>query len=498
MAEEKKVFDVKRPVFDVREVGRVKSVKEFIVTAVELPSCVNGQILELADGTKGLVMGFDQEEVQILLLGSSSVGAGDKVFNRGKTLKLPVGEQFVGRVVDSLCRPQDSLGPIKADDDYPVFRGSPPVLDRKPVDKTLETGTLVLDAIIPIAKGQRQLLIGDRLTGKTSVGADAILNQKGKGVICIYACIGKPYSALVKAMELFRAGDALDYLITVSGVASLSTGEQYLAPYTACMLAEYFMYKGKDVLVILDDLTKHAWIYRQISLLLERAPGREAYPGDIFYVHSQLMERAAYLKSELGGGSMTLLPVVEILQGDVTGYIPTNLVSMTDGQIYFSTDLFNKGFKPAIDFGLSVSRIGNKAQWPAMRQVSKNLRLDYIQYLELLKMTQLSTAGLSKEAEAKIKKGEAINQLIIQNKNKPISIEEQIMYLYALNKGILENISLKEIKQFKKDFIRVVKEKEPELISELRREKKITESIEDMLNECIKLYFAGKSTGEGG
>ncbi|MCX5703499.1 MAG: F0F1 ATP synthase subunit alpha, partial [Candidatus Omnitrophica bacterium] len=344
--------------------------RKFIVITEGLPSCMNGQIVEFASGTLGLVMGFTEEKVQILVLGdASSIRAGDEVYNKGKSLNLPVSDAFLGRVVNGLCQPLDGLGPIGASEFFPVFRIAPGVMERVPVKESLETGTLILDAIIPIAKGQRQLLIGDRLTGKTTVALDAILNQKGKDVICIYCCIGKPYSSLLKTLDILKENDAFKYTIVVSAVASVSTGEQYLAPYTACVLGEYFMYKGKDVFVIFDDLTKHAWTYRQISLLLERAPGREAYPGDIFYVHSQLVERAGYLKPELGGGSMTFFPIVEILQGDVTGYISTNLISMTDGQLYFSTALFNKGFKPAIDFGLSVSRIGNKAQWPAMKEL---------------------------------------------------------------------------------------------------------------------------------
>jgi F-type H+-transporting ATPase subunit alpha len=364
-------------------------------------------------------------------------------------------------------------------------------MERVPVKETLETGTLILDAIIPIAKGQRQLLIGDRLTGKTTVALDAILNQQGKDVICIYCSIGKPYSSLLKILDILKERDALKYTIVVSGVASLSTGEQYLAPYTACMLGEYFMYKGKDVFAIFDDLTKHAWIYRQISLLLERAPGREAYPGDIFYIHSQLVERAGYLKPELGGGSMTFFPIVEILQGDVTGYISTNLISMTDGQLYFSTALFNKGFKPAIDFGLSVSRIGSKAQWPAMKELSKSLRLDYLQYKELLQMTQLRTTGLSKDAEARLRRGEAINQLITQNKNKPVAIEAQILYLYALNKGVLDKLAAAQIKQFKEQILGFVEKSWPDFTKELRDSQALSDETKQKIEACLKEYLQG-------
>ncbi len=477
--------------FEIREVGRVLAVRKFIVIATGLPSCMNGQLVEFANGVPGLVMGFTEEKVQILVLGDTvSIRAGDEVYNKGKSLSLPVGEAFLGRVVNSLCQPQDSLGPIAAKEFYPVFRVAPGVMERVPVKETLETGTLILDAIIPIAKGQRQLLIGDRLTGKTTVTIDAILNQKGKEVICIYCCIGKPYSSLTKILEVFKEKDALPYTIVVSGIASLSTGEQYLAPYTACLLGEYFMYNGKDVLVVFDDLTKHAWIYRQISLLLERAPGREAYPGDIFYIHSQLMERAGFLKPELGSGSMTFFPIVDILQGDVTGYISTNLISMTDGQLYFSTPLFNKGFKPAIDFGLSVSRIGNKAQWPVMKQLSKSLRLDYLQYKELQQMTQLKAGGLSQEAEKRLKRGEVINQLIVQDKNKPVSLEEQIIYLYVLDKGILDKLSASQIKNFRKDILPFIVKRYPQFCVHIRSTKELSAELQGELDHVLRDYLA--------
>ncbi len=477
--------------FEIREIGYVESVRKFIVIAKGLPSCMNGQIVEFTSGTQGLVMGFTEDKVQILVLGDvSSIRAGDDVYNKSKSLNLPVSDAFIGRIVNGLCQPQDDLGPIEAKEYFPVFRVAPGVMERIPVKETLETGALLLDAIIPIAKGQRQLLIGDRLTGKTTVALDAIINQKGKDVICIYCCIGKPYSSLVKVIDILKENEALAYTIVVTGVASLSVGEQYLAPYTACMLGEYFMYKGKDVFCVFDDLTKHAWIYRQISLLLERAPGREAYPGDIFYIHSQLMERAGYLNNEWGGGSMTFFPIVEILQGDVTGYISTNLISMTDGQLYFSTDLFKKGFKPAIDFGLSVSRIGNKAQWETMKKLSKSLRLDYLQYKELLQMTQLRSTGISKEAEARLKRGGAINQLIIQDKNKPVSMERQIIYLSALNRGMLDNLTPGQTEQFKKEILSFMEKAYPGFTAEVRKTQQLSEELEKKLEGCLQDYFA--------
>jgi F-type H+-transporting ATPase subunit alpha len=476
--------------FEIHEEGTVKSVRECVLTAAGLPSCINGQIVELPHGGQGMVLGFDEDDVQILVLISKGfIRTGDKVYSKGQFLQLPVGEAFLGRVVNSLCEPVDGLGEIAPSDYLPVFAEVPGVLDRVPVEKTLETGTLILDAVIPIAKGQRQLFIGDRLTGKTTVAIDAIINQKGKDVVCIYCCVGKTHASLLKIFDIFREKEVMPYTIVVSGVASASMGEQYLAPYTAAMLGEYFMNKGRDVFVVFDDLTKHAWVYRQISLLLERAPGREAYPGDIFYIHSQLMERAGYLKPELGGGSMTFFPIVEILQGDVTGYISTNIISMTDGQTYFNTGLFYKGTKPAIDFGLSVSRIGSKAQWPGMKELSKKLRLEYIQYQELLQMTQLRTTALSKDAEDKLRRGQAISQLLIQDRNDPIPMEVEISFLFALGLGVLDNLSTTDIKIFKQKFIEKVGKMYPELLPEIRKSQALSDSSKEKLQKALAEYF---------
>lgn len=476
--------------FDLREVGVVKSVREFVVIATGMPSCVNGQLVEFKGGQKGMVMGFKEEDVQILVLGvHSAIHAGDEVYNRGESLSIPVGENFIGRMVTALAEPMDAMGLIVPTEIYPLFRDAPGVMDRSPVDQTLETGTKVLDAAIPIAKGQRQLLIGDRITGKTSIALDCILNQKGHNVICIYCCIGKTYSNLLKVINLFKERGAMEYTIIVSGIASVPVGEQFLSPYAACTLGEYFMNHGRDVFVVFDDLTKHSWVYRQISLLLERAPGREAYPGDIFYIHSQLVERAGYLKPELGHGSMTFFPIVEILQGDVTSYVPTNLISMTDGQIYLNTSLFNKGIRPAVDLGLSVSRIGNKAQWPIMKSLASKLRLEYLQYQELVQMTQLRAAGLSKEAETKLKRGAAITQIFIQEKNRPTEMEELVIDLYVLSRGVLDDLTLDEVKKFKKDFFDFFKNFSPAILAEMREKKEMTTDIKDAINAALKRYF---------
>lgn len=475
--------------FEIREVGLVKSVREQIVRVVGLPSCMNGQMVEFANGARGMVMGFTEDTVQVLMFGGKGrIRAGDEVYNRGAEFVVPVGEKFLGRVVNSFCEPLDGLGPVEASAQYPVFAKAAGVMERRPVDQTLETGTKILDAVIPIAKGQRQLIVGDRMTGKTTIAVDAILNQRGRNVVCIYCCTGKTYSSFVKIIRLLEAREAIPYTIVVGAPASTSTAEQYLSPYAACTLGEYFMRHGRDVLVVFDDFTKHAWVYRQLSLLLERAPGREAYPGDIFYIHSQLVERAGYLSEQLGGGSMTFLPIVDILQGDVTGFVPSNLISMTDGQIYLSTKLFNQGKKPAIDFGLSVSRIGSKAQWVAMKELSGKLRLEYLQYQELLQMTQLRST-LSGEATAKLKRGEAITVLLIQEKHQPAAMEDQIMQLYALRRGVLDELSSEQIRTFKREFGPAVRSWMPSLIADIRKEKALAPQIKHGLDECLKRYL---------
>ncbi len=480
--------------FEIREVGRVSSVKQFIVLVTDMPSCINGQTVEFERGVKGFVMGFMGDKAQILVLGSSKgIRTGDEVYNRGESFLLPTGEGFLGRVVNSLCEPQDGLGAVKPDEMRYVFQEAPAVLDREQLGQTLETGTLALDAGIPIARGQRQLIIGDRGTGKTTVAVDAILSQKGKDVVCIYCCIGKPYSSLIKLLSLFHEKEAMPYTIVVNAVAATSPGEQFIAPYAASMLGEYFMHQGKDVLVVFDDLTKHAWVYRQISLLLERPPGREAYPGDIFYIHSQLLERAARMTKELKGGSMTFLPIIEILQGDVTGYVPTNLISITDGQVYFSTGLYNKGVKPPIDFGLSVSRIGNKGQWPAMKDVSKMLRLEYLQYQELLQMTQLRSGGISKDSEQRLKRGEALSHLLTQYKHRPISVPEQIFCLIALSNGLLDGLSGEDVRKYRSEIQAFVEAADGPLLEELQKTRKITESSKEKFLKIIRKYFEKKN-----
>ncbi len=482
--------------FDIKEVGTIKEIKKAIASIVGLPSCLYGQMLHFPNDLKGMVIAFDEEEVMALVLGDEiRLRSGDKVIGKAEPFKVPVGKGFIGRVVDSLSRTCDGLGIVQPDDFYPVFRVAPGVMERVPVTDPLYTGTKIIDAIIPIAKGQRELIIGDRMTGKTVLGIDAILNQRGSGVICIYCCIGRSHASLSKVTQFFRERRAMDYTIVVAATAAVSPGEQFLAPYTACAIGEYLMVHGRDVLVVFDDLTKHAWIHRQISLLLERSPGREAYPGDVFYIHSQLMERAGRLRPELGGGTMTFLPIVETQQGDVTGHIPSNLISITDGQIYFSTSLFNEGFKPAIDLGLSVSRIGSKVQCAAIRELCRSLRLDYVQYKELLRLTKVK-AAVSSEAEARLRKGAALTQILMQEKNRPISLEEQIVLFYALKSEVLEGLELPGWKKLKAGIFPFLLKTRPDLIKEIGTGKSLTAEIKRQLDEGFRDFIKSLKSDE--
>jgi F-type H+-transporting ATPase subunit alpha len=504
----------------IQEVGRIREVKKSIAKVTGLSRCMIGQLVKITENAKGIVVGFVVGEVIIFLLGNvEEVKVGDNVYSKMESFKIPAGEGFLGRIVNALAEPIDGKGPIQAqhakdegrrtkddnvpppsslfhrhlpsDGRYPVFRKAPGVLQRVPIDRTFETGILVLDATIPIGKGQRELIVGDRMTGKTSICMDAMINQKGKDVICVYCCIGRTYASLQKAVALLKENGALAYTLVVAAHAASPGGDQYLAPYTACTLGEYFMDRGRDVFVVFDDLTKHAWAYRQLSLLLERSPGRDAYPGDIFYLHSQLMERAGQYSPEFGGGSMTFFPIVDTLQGDVTGYIPSNLVSMTDGQIYMNTALFNSGFKPAIDLGLSVSRIGNKVQCPAMRELSGALRLEYVRYNELLKITRFK-ASVSEQVTKRLKEGEVLTHFFTQMNNEPCALEEEIILLYALRRKILNVLSKSEIEYFKKNIYRFVSEKHSDISEVLSKRKDLVQETRDTLDECFVEFFREK------
>jgi len=483
--------------FEVKEIGTVREVKKAIASIVGLPFCLYGQVVHFPNDLKGMVVGFDEEKVMALVLGDETqLKAGDEVIGKAEPFKVPVGGRFIGRVVDSLSRPCDGQGKVEADDVYPVFRVAPGVMERIPVSEPLYTGTKIIDAITPLAKGQRELIIGDRVTGKTVLAADAILNQQGKDVICVYCCVGRSDASLSRIRQLLKDRGAMEYTIVAAATAARPPGEQFLIPYTACALGEYFMYHGRDVLVVFDDLTKHAWVHRQISLLLERSPGREAYPGDVFYIHSQLMERAGRLRPELGGGTMTFLPIVETQQGDVTGHIPSNLISITDGQLYTSASLFNEGFKPAIDFGLSVSRIGNKIQCEAMKELSQKLRLEYVQYKALLRLSGVK-ATLSPEAEARLRKGEAMTQIFMQQKNRPVSLEEQIVLLYALKSPVLERLEPSGWRRFKAGIFPFLLKTRPSIIKQIGTEQRLPPQLKEQLDEGFGQFVASEKPEDG-
>ncbi len=487
----------------LREIGVINEVRQNIAWVSGLSRCMSGQLLEIGEDAKGLVLDFVRGEARVLILAKpGEVRVGIKVSSDMRSFQVPAGEGFLGRVVNALAEPMDGKGPVKGDrerrvsgedlpsrlTDVPVFRFAPGVLDRRPISKPLETGILSIDATIPLGLGQRQLILGDRMTGKTSIALDAMIHQKEKGLVCVYCCIGKSESSLVKVVKTLKQSGALEYTILVSASASASAGEQYLAPYSAAALGEYFMYRGRDVLVVFDDLTKHAWAYRELSLLMGRPPGREAYPGDIFYIHSQLMERAANLTPAAGGGSMTFLPIAETLQGDFTAFIPASLISMTDGQIYLSNALFAEGFKPAIDLGLSVSRIGNKVQSPAMKELSAMLRLEYFQHSELLKLIRFKF-NVSDEIRAKLKQGEIARNFFIQEKTRPLSGEAEILLLYALRRKVLEGFLPAQVEDFKENIFSFAARHCSPVLEELKKEQRLTPGITRGLDRCFLEYF---------
>ncbi len=389
-----------------------------------------------------------------------------------------------------LGNPRDGQGPIHAETRFPVFRDSPGVMDRAPLSEPVETGIKIIDSMIPIGRGQRELITGDRMSGKTTLGTDAIINQKGKNVICIYVDIGKAESAMKKISELFQRHECFPYTVIVSAGASATQGEQYLAPYVACALGEFFMYGGSHVLVIFDDFSKHAWAYREISLLLNRPPGRNAYPGDIFYLHSKMIERAAALNEKRGGGSMTFLPFVETLENDVTSFVCSNLVSMTDGQICLNTELFAEGFKPAIDLGLSVSRVGTKVQWPIMKGLTASCRLDYLQYRELVMITKLNKSDLTKDIELKLKKGEIFTELILQPQDDPVPFEVQVLLHFARMQDMLVLLTMDQVREFKRDIGDFARKASPELLALIRKDKKMNDEIKQGLQKTLKEYLA--------
>lgn len=468
------------------EEGIVKAIRGCIVIVTGFENCINGQLIRFGFGTIGMIMGFNEHEAQVLIIKETEkIRTGQKAIASIEPFNTPVGKNFVGRIVNPLGEPLDGLGAVQHDEMAPVFPDSPPILDRQPLNKTLETGIKVLDAMIPIGRGQRELILGDKMTGKTTFVTDTIINQKSSGVVCIYCGIGKARAALAKVVQLFKDHNCFDYSMIVSASASSTPGQQYLAPYVACSLGEYFMKRGQDVFIGFDDFTKHAWCYREISLLLGRPPGRDSYPGDIFYLHSKMIERSCYLSKEKGAGSMTFFPIVEILEGDLTAFVPSNLVSMTDGQIMLSAQLFGEGQKPALDLGLSVSRVGSKVQWHAIKTLSGPLRLEYLQYRELLRISKLKTSGQSEEMKLKLKRGAVLTAILKQDKDAPVCQEMQVLIFYAFHKQYMNDLNVNQVEMFQTESLPFTQKKKPELITRLREKKKLDPEIEKMMDEVI-------------
>lgn len=472
------------------EIGTVKAIRGCIILVKGFRNCINGQMIKFGYGTIGMIVGFNEQEAQVLILKESDrVKTGDQAIASLEPFDVAVGEKFIGRIVNPLAEPLDGLGPIEHDKKLSIFPDSPAILVRQPLSQTMETGIKVLDAMIPIGRGQRELILGDKGTGKTTFVTDTILNQRNSGVICIYCAIGKARSALAKVVQLFKDKDCFDYSMIVSAGASAPPGQQYLAPYVACALGEFFLHQGKHVFIGFDDFTKHAWTYREISLLLGRPPGRDSYPGDIFYLHSKMIERACFLDKERGGGSITFFPIVEILEGDLTAFVPSNLISMTDGQIFLNSTLFAEGQKPALDLGLSVSRVGSKVQWPAIKSLSAPLRLEYLQYRELLRLSKLKTGSQSDEMIEKLKRGAILTEVLRQDKNNPVPCEAQVMIFYAFNKKMMNDLTMPQVKTFQEQILTYANKANPDFVKKLREKKKLDEELEKNLVDVLKSYF---------
>ncbi len=479
---------------DIKEVGTVISVGDGIARVYGLDRVMANELVELPNNVFGLALNLEDDNVGVVLLGESHlIKEGDIVKRTHKIMQVPSGEAMVGRVVNPIGEPLDDKGPINSDSFMVVERLAPGVVDRMPVKEPLQTGLKAIDSMIPIGRGQRELIIGDRQTGKTAIAIDAIINQKGKDVICIYVAIGQKNSTVAYIVKMLEDYGAMDYSIVVSASASEPSSLQYLAPYSGCAIGEYFMDKGKHVLLIYDDLSKHAAAYREISLLLRRPPGREAYPGDVFYLHARLLERAAKYSDEKAGGSLTALPIIETQAGDVSGYIPTNVISITDGQIYLEPELFNAGIRPAINVGISVSRVGGNAQIKAMKQVAGKMRLDLAQYRELVTFAQFGTE-LDKASQAQLNRGARLTELLKQGQYKPLSVEEQILIIYAGNRGFLDDFEVSKIQEYEVKLFGYLNKEHPELMKKLRKKMEIDAELDQEISSALKSF--NKQFGE--
>ena len=486
----KQITDFEKRV-DVSEVGVVVAVGDGISRIYGLDNCMSSELLEFPNNVFGMALNLEEDMVGAVLFGEdTAIKEGDVVKRTGKIMSVPVGEEMIGRVVNAIGQPIDGKGPISAKTSRIVDVVAPGIVDRQPVREPLQTGVKAIDAMIPVGRGQRELIIGDRQTGKTAIALDAIINQKGGDVVCIYVAIGQKRASVARVVKTLEQYGAMEHTIVVSATASEPAPLQYIAPYTGCALGEYFRDNKKHALIIYDDLSKQATSYRQLSLILRRPPGREAFPGDVFYLHSRLLERAAKLSDELGGGSLTALPIIETQAGDVSAYIPTNVISITDGQIYLEPDLFYAGIRPAVNVGLSVSRVGSSAQTKAMKQVAGTLRLDLAQFRELAAFAQFGS-DLDKSTMAQIERGKRMVEILKQDQYVPLPAQDQVLLLFAGSQGHLDDVPVEALKKFEAEFISFIKEKKSELRNEIRDKKAIDDTLKEKLNGAVAEFKKG-------
>ena len=470
------------------DTGTVMTVGDGIATVYGLENCMSNELLEFSDNVFGMALNLEKDFVGAVLLGSDeNIKEGDSVKRTGKIVSVPVGEALLGRVVNALGQPIDGKGPIITEHSRPIETPAPGIIERQSVNRPLQTGIKAIDSMIPIGRGQRELVIGDRQTGKTAITLDTIINQKGKNVICVYVAIGQKRSTVAQVVDTLEKNGAMEYTIVVSATASELAPLQYIAPYSGCAMGEYFTYKGRDVLCVYDDLSKQAVAYRTLSLLLKRPPGREAYPGDVFYLHSRLLERAANLSKEAGGGSLTALPIIETQSSDVSAYIPTNVISITDGQIFLETELFNSGIRPAVNPGISVSRVGGNAQIKAMKKVAGSLKLLYSQYRELQAFSQFGS-DLDKDTKARLAQGERIVEVLKQGQNSPLSVEHQIIIIYAVVNQFLADIPVADVADYQEELFEFIDVRYSEIIDTIADKKDLTDELKTMINEALTTF----------
>ncbi|MBF6600701.1 MAG: F0F1 ATP synthase subunit alpha [Dehalococcoidia bacterium] len=470
-------------------VGTVVEAGDGIARVHGLSNVASSELVQFGNGVMGLALNLEEDSVGIMVLGAyDEIKEGDEVRATGRIVEVPVGDAMLGRVVNALGEPIDGKGPIATTKTRPVERIAPDVTTRKSVDTPVQTGIKAIDGMIPVGRGQRELIIGDRSTGKTALAIDAIINQKGGDLICIYVGIGQKAAKMAQTMATLEKFDALAHTVMVSATASESAALQYLAPYSGCAMAEEWMEQGKDVLIVYDDLSKHAWAYRQVSLLLRRPPGREAYPGDVFYLHSRLLERAAKVTEEYGGGSITALPIIETQANDVSAYIPTNVISITDGQIFLENDLFNAGIRPAINAGISVSRVGTAAQRKAMKQVAGQLRIDMAQYRELQAFAQFGTSDLDAATRRQLERGQRAQEILKQPQYEPLSMAAQVSIFWALNKGYLDDVPVEKVQAFESAFHAFMASNKPDVTAKIAQERALSPEIEEMLAAAVKEF----------